>query len=375
MLVSSLSQYSEGLCSSTSRLNTSMGFISGGTSGAGMATGFPGAVDGGTFFSTMERLAPQLEPVLQAAIAQRASIAVPTAQVKPTVQGSSLSAVGAPGDVTMGFTQSPRTNEAQQDHQIGLYPSEPTRLAFCLRVLQVWRNDPVAQHVRAWTDSLRGSTVLTQPGGNFLDANPFASPFAAPMASLGMAAPVRQGTEALAQILTQARSRAGALCTVFVHACDALLAIRFVGANSHTTGADGPIASTSRQGVRPHLEFDGNCAKFRQLLIVVEMALHLLCMYLGVLVQAMTSMEAIGSVAAAAPSPASGAPRLALVSQHLQLLQQFAKAVGSNLLPVARDHANGAHPNVTSQPNCVNLTFAERLAASVERMLVDLQSL
>lgn len=339
-------------------------------SAAVLRSGDPSSVVGGGYdplHAAMERLTLQLEPALLNTLAQNASLAVPQVSREANVGGGGVGgaslggmALGGMGAMNMAVDSNEMLagGNAASDAmaQQGLYPSEPTRMAVCLRIMQAWRYDPVAQQLQAVAEGYQNDALRTHGGWAEFSAPPGAS----------ATAQAWPGTAALAQSLTRARSRAGALCTVFVHACDALLSLRFAGASPSRAAGIG-----SALGDRPHLQFEGSRARFRHLLILVEMALQLLCANLGALVIA---AGATGSATAAAPSPATGAPRFALVVQHLQLLQQFAVAVGGAVVPTgsALSSGEGAAPPPSER---VDLNFSARLAERVERLLTELQSL
>jgi len=327
----------------------------------------------GALKENMERLASQFEPAMQMALTQMASLAPPPAQLDASTSGrkdaggasfgisgtASLAAHRASpyGMGGMAVNALPSTSSAPavvapEGLQLkGFYPSESVRLGICSRILQAWRHDPVAQQVQALSESFSGGqATMLHVAGTWTSA-------------VAAAAATQLNQAGLAQVLGHARARASALCTVFVHACEELLSLRFVGPSR--------IATATEPGDAPHLQFEGSRARFRQILVVIEMALHLLCVNVGALVQA---ADMTGATTTASPTPVAGAPRLALVVQYLRLLREFSDAVGGAVAPVGRQTATSLAGAVTPATNLVDLTFAVCLANRVEVFLVELHS-
>eukprot|EP00929_Paragymnodinium_shiwhaense_P099998 TRINITY_DN61995_c0_g1_i1.p1 TRINITY_DN61995_c0_g1~~TRINITY_DN61995_c0_g1_i1.p1 ORF type:complete len:2510 (-),score=599.30 TRINITY_DN61995_c0_g1_i1:214-7617(-) len=335
--------------------------------------------------SNMDSLANQLEPVLLAALARSAALSPPAAETDaaPTSAADRPAAAGldsafrAFGAAALGVAapDAEMTNADKKSDLAGLYPTETTRLAFCLRVLQAMRCDAVAQQVQGVADGagFAGKPAATQ--------NPFAGTWGTSSSSTAMpswgASGAQQQQSLLgagrtavsfsATVVTQARARVGALSTVLVCLSDSLLALRFVGpSQAKGSGVAGPDA--------PHLQFDGSRSRFRQLVVAVEMTLHLLAVNLAAVVLA---IDAVGASAATpgalAPLslPASGAPRLVLVAQYLRLLRQFKAAVGGAVVPIGGSaDSEGSRPPLER----VDLSFAACLAERVEALFAELQS-
>eukprot|EP00928_Gymnodinium_smaydae_P073670 TRINITY_DN5682_c0_g1_i3.p1 TRINITY_DN5682_c0_g1~~TRINITY_DN5682_c0_g1_i3.p1 ORF type:complete len:1354 (-),score=289.95 TRINITY_DN5682_c0_g1_i3:1655-5716(-) len=226
----------------------------------------------------------------------------------------------------------------------GLYPSASRRLALCLNVLEAWWKDPTERRLQQVVETLANGLWGQSPAGG--------------MTAQALAAASSAG---LWRAVEQARACADALSTVFVHACDELMHLQFASPSralgaSASSRADGGAGSANSQsslvasgavseplgrapgaaltfgslaGASPSLEFQGSAVRFRQLLLLAEMALHLLCVQLEALV---IIADATGSATTASPSPASNAPRLGVVMQYVQVFRHCSGAVGVYLV-------------------------------------------
>lgn len=105
-----------------------------------------------------------------------------------------------------------------------------------------------------------------------------------------------------------------------------------------------------------HLVFGGSQADLRQLVLVVELSLHLLRLHLSALLAA----------ADATPGPMGG-PRAHIVVPHLEALQRFSATAGGALAPIA----DLREASDDKAPAAVDLTFASKMAAKVEQLLLD----
>lgn len=351
----------------------------------------------------MERLSSQLEPILLASLTQMASLAPPRpkqsdnlgrnygkdvekpmdgARASANIIGRNIPNVGfeqrqSLPSMSGAVTTMASTSTAEALQLQGLYPSDSTRLAFCLRVLQAWRCDPLAQQVQALVDGLGGSRgIAIPPGGIGVFSGGQGADVGGQWAGIvadgmfGAQGATQQSLNAMTVVLGLARVRAGALCTLLVHVCDMLLSLRLVGPSQACVAGDPGAALLSDS---PHLQFDGGSVRFRQLLLIVEMALHLFCVNLGALVVA---IDVTGAAAAAIPNTFTiGGPRLALVAQYLLLLRQFNEAVGGKVVPVGRHIATGVGARGGPPAEPADLTFAACLAQRAERLLAELQTL
>merc|ERR1719502_369540 len=166
----------------------------------------------------------------------------------------------------------------------------------------------------------------------------------------------------IGELVTLARSRVNALCTVFVHTCQELLAMHLV--NRPRVGIDQSL------GDAPHLQFEGSREQFRHVLFIVEVSLHLMQSHLSALL--------LGGLSAA-PGPA--APRIPLVLQYLSVLQQFTAAVGGKVALAERLPAGGGSGGSSTTPGTfpavrtIDLVYVARAARRVEQSLKELQSL
>jgi len=311
-------------------------------------------------------------------------------------------------DATMGLLVSSAQIESGLNHaratrmgdpnkgSCALYPSEDARLALCVHVLHSMRYDLVARQIQ-WLIRQRRGTGQPKPMPGMEQNNAgglIGGPggMEASSRTLGGAPQDVLGTAALTQLIIQARSRAHVLCNTFVHACSEFLSLRFV------TPAAAAGVRTGLGGT-PHLQFDGSCSQLRQLMLVVEMSLHLLHQNLSALVVAAaagggTVMGPASATGVAMLAPASGAPRLSLVVQYLRMFRQFSAGCGGAIAPVsplaAYGGASSAHTlcglsgaqtstvaTRASAPSvkAIDLGFATSATDCVERLLLDLQNL
>jgi len=238
-------------------------------------------------------LEPALEEFLVEALLRKAVVA------KPREGGGIAGAM----DVDPASDGQLPATQRQVDSDSGLYPEEAVRLRVTTHILHAWRCDSTTQLLQVHCDSLPtmqpGSLYYPMPQGS------------AEQAALGQ----------LARMAGQARTRVNVLGAVFVRSCsDLLLGLHFAPAPTAAlimkSGED-PLSS-------PCLQFNRTQGQFRQLLHIIEVSLHLLHVYLRALQQLPYGTQ---------PSPAAitGAPRTAVVVQHLQALRQFASAVGGSV--------------------------------------------
>ncbi|CAJ1339516.1 unnamed protein product, partial [Effrenium voratum] len=151
-------------------------------------------------------------------------------------------------------------------------------------------------------------------------------------------------------IVSEARLRSGVLCAVFVHACAALLELRF-----------GELKATEAKGHELHFKSSG--PTFRHLLLIVEVSLHLLCLHMTLL----TAADLEGNQNPS--NPVAGIPRLQVVSQYLRLLIDFASASGGSVALTSRIPGRSSpDAGVVS-----SLVFAASVASTAEKLVAKLQ--
>jgi len=302
----------------------------------------------------MARLTPVVDPALSALLALYSSLERPSfgdveMQDYPGgqhhdvlwQQSRRIAAIDARGQAAArpGMQAGSMAVDAKSVLEQGLYPSEAVKVQVCMHILEAWRYDPVTQQLQVLTDqrSMRSAQSPPPHLAQLFAVNP----------------------DMISQLLTRSRARSNLLCLMFVHACSDLLSLRLVK-RQHV------VAGERRSGDSPHLQFEGSREQFRHLLFIVEVTLHLLQSNLSALLLAGLN---------AAPAP--GAPRLALVLQHLRVLKQFAAAVGGTVALAARLPQSVVHSSESLLPpaRMVDLTYAARSAQHVEQQLLELQNL
>uniref|UniRef100_A0A7S1A7A4 Uncharacterized protein n=1 Tax=Noctiluca scintillans TaxID=2966 RepID=A0A7S1A7A4_NOCSC len=239
--------------------------------------------------------------------------------------------------------------------------SQDTRLAIVAQILHAWRYDSVTLDLRRLVERERkGGPELACLRPEFDSRTP-ASPWprdGAPRLAgdfTHSTTPVRSTPE----LLELARARIDALCTVFVHSCGELLALRLAAPK---------VSGSTERGLLdwPHLQFDGSRTQFKTLLLVVEVSLHLIQLHATALVLAAPSNSS---------APSAQPPRLALVRQYLRMLQQFSTAVGGAVAVGLADAAVCGPGYSTLPVKTLDLTFASGAATKADRLLAELQSL
>lgn len=292
---------------------------------------------------------------------------------QPPAPASGLAARGRPGaaaamaaaEAAMRGPDDMETDAVRTE----VYPSETTRLATCLHVLQSWRYDSVSLAIAGAAGggplSADGDSVM-EGYGRFSQERRAAAEFAA-----------IAGPRYTQELLVQIRSRASILCLVFVHCCSEVLNVRPVAA----------AAAGEGQGAKPPLAFAGSLLQYSMLLSIVEVSLQLLYTHLSVLkvaaeegtgMAAWAAGAAVGTGSAGMPR-ASATPRLALVIQSLRLLRQLAASIGGSLVAVEADWQQPlplqAAQTAAAPTKDLDMTFAACLAERLEEMMLELQSI
>jgi len=368
------------------------------------------AVYGEPFRAAMVRLTMPFETVLAPLLAQMAAVLPP---------GSRDTTMSDAADLKMQSLQSPRlspglsprmsprlspldkdsglapgtksdlTSSSTVDNgETGLYPSETTRLAICLRILHVWRHDLVSQQLQSYTERLSSTLVSARSNpvngftGSIWDPQPQVMSAAANPGASGYVAEI-------AQLVAQVRARASVLCTVLSHSLNNLFGLVFAATPADPVRRLRPAANTVNAlfaeqdsiiaGNDPHFKYSGSGEQFRYLILIIEVALHLLHTYLN----GVCAAGDMGNMASA-QSPSLGAPRLGLVVEQLQVLRKFTEVVCGTVKPVERPPVNYASMTernpLGQQARALNaipvdLVFAACIAERVEQQLVDLQAL
>ena len=235
-----------------------------------------------------------------------------------------------------------------------LRPSEQTRYRIISNILHVWRYDSITEHIKmldtknpqapsstqsAWSLWLQGSGTFQLPS-------------------------VAESAQRSHSIIAQVKGRSGVLCGVFVHACCHLMSLKLADAlpiRSEMVETLEPSVTVDGGGHGEQLQFDGMPSTFTQLLYIIEVSLHLLCLHLMLLTTVADLDGAYGLQASPAPvqTPPAPGPRLAIVGQYLRLLIEFAAASGGSVALVAR------HPKSSDLPRTIsNLAFAASAAST-----------
>ena len=316
------------------------------------------------------RLEPAMEGAFLPLLAQLSALtppapAAPDVTMQDTLDGRG--GLGSGGPAALAPSLGGEGSAESLDGGEGLHPSEATRLAICLRILHGWRCDSVAEQLQALSDR-HGAARGVDLAARYYSRQGMAQGGGWGQSTASGAAPPPALSH---QLILQVRTRASVLCSAFVHACSALLALRFV---SPSAADKGPASGT------PHLRFAGCSTHFASLLTVVELSLHLLRTHLVALAAAAElggAAVTAAAAASAAPAPGPGAPRLALVVQHLRALRQVSAAAGDAimLVPLPLDGARGAAEATEIRPRTVDLSFAALAAERAEALLMELQSL
>ena len=247
-----------------------------------------------------------------------------------------------------------------------LRPSELTQHRIISNILQVWRYDSITQQIKtlavkqpqASQPGSQSAWSLWQASGPFLPFQPF-QPF--------QQTPVSQGNmpNMPQSIIPEVKLRSGVLCAVFVHSCCKLLSLRLADPLP-MRGEGETLEPDGQSGHGEQLNFDGVPSAFIQLLYIVEVSLHLLCLHLMFLTTVSELDGAYGSLGAygvpTTPVTPSNPPRLAVVGQYLRLLIDFAAAAGAggSVALVARHPKTGSFGAVS----LANLSFAASAAST-----------
>ncbi|CAE7942091.1 CSTF1 [Symbiodinium sp. KB8] len=231
-----------------------------------------------------------------------------------------------------------------------LRPAEVTQHRIISNILQIWRYDSITQHIKMLASKNPQAQPSAQSAWSLWQQVQQTGPFQQ----------VTQGSGMSQSILGEVKVRSGVLCAVFVHACCKLLSLR-LSDPLPVRSEGGTLASLEatvdgQGGHGEQLHFDGAPATFTQLLYVVEMSLHLLCLHLMLLT---TVADLDGAPTVSAQTPPTPGPRLAIVGQYLRLLIEFATASGGSVALLARC------PKACDLPKTVsNLAFAASAASA-----------
>ena len=158
-----------------------------------------------------------------------------------------------------------------------LRPAEVTQHRIISNILQIWRYDSITQHIKMLASKNPQAQPSAQSAWSLWQQVQQTGPFQQ----------VTQGSGMSQSILGEVKVRSGVLCAVFVHACCKLLSLR-LSDPLPVRSEGGTLASLEatvdgQGGHGEQLHFDGAPATFTQLLYVVEMSLHLLCLHLMLL--------------------------------------------------------------------------------------------
>merc|ERR1711971_736531 len=220
----------------------------------------------------------------------------------------------------------------------------------CLDALRIWRHDAVAQAV---------ARLIKGPGSeqNFV-AQLFGGPGVDMQGNFGVAKsptlidqsrwPSSSSEPSALKYVSQIRSRADALCSVFVRSCSQLLGNRESG-----------------EGGVPRQVFAGSVEQYSMLLVLVETSLVLLHTHLVALAlitdhSSAPTMQA-GAMRGMGPALASvlGTSRLALVVQYSKVLRRFCTSSRGTLVAVPLLSGAAALPPSATRPSgrTLDLTF------------------